>query len=212
LFYYPSTFPFHLIKLVVSPDHICFVTRAPFMTIWSNLFHHLITFDLSPEHLPIPLNQTINKWHQVMKQVWSRGNGKWLGDINKCDQMIKQVWSRGNGRCLGDLNKCDQVIKQVWSRGIGRCSGDKTNVIKWWNKFDQVERKGARVIKQMLSGDKTSLIKWSGKVLGWQNKCDQVITQVCSRGNERCSGDKTNAIRWWNKFDQERMEGARVIK
>jgi hypothetical protein len=57
-FYHPRTFHYLLSKLVLSPDHICFVTRASFMTIWSSLFYHLITFVLLPEHLSFPLDQT----------------------------------------------------------------------------------------------------------------------------------------------------------
>jgi hypothetical protein len=76
-----------LIKLVLSPDHTCFIIRAPSITSWShlfyrlisfvyitqapsipswtNLFHHLMTFVWSPEHLPFPLDQTcfITWWH-----------------------------------------------------------------------------------------------------------------------------------------------------
>jgi hypothetical protein len=51
------------------------------------------------------------------------------------------------------------VIKQVWLRSNEMCLGDKTNVIRWYNKFDQEVMKGALVIKQMGSGDKTSLMK-----------------------------------------------------
>jgi hypothetical protein len=51
------------------------------------------------------------------------------------------------------------VIKKAWLRGNERCSGNNTNVIRWYNKFDQEVMKGALVIKQMGSGDKTSLMK-----------------------------------------------------
>ena len=51
------------------------------------------------------------------------------------------------------------MIKKAWLRGNERCSGNKTNVIRWYNKFDQEVMEGARVIKQMWSGDKKSLIK-----------------------------------------------------
>ena len=72
LFYFQSTFHNHLIKLVLSPDYICFITehlllplvklvllpdhiyfitRALSYTTWSNLFYYLITFVLLPDHI-----------------------------------------------------------------------------------------------------------------------------------------------------------------
>jgi hypothetical protein len=55
---HPSTFHYLLIKLVLSPDHICFITGAPFIATWSSLLYHLIAFVLSPGHLSLPLDQT----------------------------------------------------------------------------------------------------------------------------------------------------------
>ena len=39
-----------------------------------------------------------------------------------------------------------------------------------------------------------------------------MIKQVWLRGNEMCLGDKINVNRWYNKFEQEVMKGAQVIK
>jgi hypothetical protein len=159
LFYRPSTFHYHLIKHVLSPDHICFITQAPSIISWSNMFYHLI----------------------------------------KCDQVIKQVWSRGNGRCSGDKtnvirwsNKFDEVamkgsqlIKQMgfitWSNLFYYLITyvlspehlplplDQTCCITWSHLFyypstfhitSSSNWFGARVITQMWSGDKTNVIRW----------------------------------------------------
>jgi hypothetical protein len=57
-FYHPCTFHYHLIKLVLSSDHICFITQAHLITSWSDLFYHMITFGLLPRHLSLPLDQS----------------------------------------------------------------------------------------------------------------------------------------------------------
>jgi hypothetical protein len=110
---------YYLFKLILLPDHICFLTRAPFITTWSILFYHLITFVLSPENLPIPLDQTcVITWSHLFY---------YPSTFNY--HLIKLVLSPDH-ICFLTRAMFDQVvmegaraIKQMWS-------GDKKGLIK----------------------------------------------------------------------------------
>jgi hypothetical protein len=127
----------------------------------TNVIRWYITFVLSPEHLPLSLDQTCfitssllfyhpSTFHYLfIKLVLSPDHICFITRApsitswsNLFYHLITFVLSLEHLPLSLDqtcfitsshlfYHKCDQVIKQVWWRGNRRCLGNKTNVIRW---------------------------------------------------------------------------------